>query len=103
MTLQAPINPGHMIPNSMEISVAKRWKDALVPIGFYKDQEISPAGESSEDVYSNGTLKKIKDGNKVTVNFSLHELTNEKVEILQLGLVEFKSGTVANEVETFMP
>ena len=103
MTLKTPINAGHMVPNAMEIFVAKRWSDPLMQVGFYKDQEIAAAGESSDDVYSNGSLKKIKDGNKVKVNFSLHELTNEKLEILQLGLISMKSGTVVGEVESFMP
>lgn len=92
-----------MIPNSMEIYVAKRWKDPLVQIGFYKDQDLTTAGESTEDVYANGTIKKVKDGNKMKVSFSLHELTDEKVDILQYGMLDFKPGTVANEVETIMP
>ncbi len=103
MTLKSPLNPQHMIPNSVEIYVAKTWKDPLMQIGFYKDQDITAAGESSEDPYSNGSIKKTKDGNKVNVKFSLHELTNEKVEILQLGLTEFTTGTVADEKQVIMP
>ena len=72
-----------MIPNSMEVYVAKKWSDTLLQIGFYKDQSLAAAGESVEDVYSNGTIKKTRDGDKVTVNFSVHELTVEKLEILQ--------------------
>lgn len=103
MSLNVPLNPGHMVPNAMELFIAKRWSDPLMQVGFYKDQDIAAAGETSEDVYSNGSLKKIKDGNKVKVNFSLHELTNEKLEILQLGLISMKAGTVVGEVETFLP
>lgn len=103
MTLSSPLNAGHMVPNAMEIFIAKRWSDPLMQAGFYKDQDLTAAGETSDDVYSNGSLKKIKDGNKVKVNFSLHELTNEKLEILQLGLISMKAGTVVGEVENFMP
>lgn len=103
MTLKAPINAGHMVPNAMEIFIAKRWSDPLMQVGYYKDQDLATAGETSDDVYSNGSLKKIKDWNKVKVSFSLHELTNEKLEILQLGLISMKAGTVVGEVENFMP
>ncbi len=103
MSLEAPINAGHMVPNSMEIFIAKRRKDALLQAGYYKNPNMEPAGESSEDVYANWTLKKIKDWNKFKITFDLHELTNEKVEILQLWLQEKKPWTVTNEVETFMP
>ena len=98
MTLKAPLNPGHMIPNSMEVYIAKRWSDPLIQLGFYKDQSIASAGETTDDVYSNGTLKKTKDGDKVTVNISTHEMTTEKLEILQSGLVEIHAGTVTSEV-----
>ena len=27
MTLSSPLNPGHMVPNAMEIFIAKRWSD----------------------------------------------------------------------------
>lgn len=30
-------------------------------VGYYKDQDLATAGETSDDVYSNGSLKKIKD------------------------------------------
>ena len=103
MSLKAPLNPGHMIPNSMEVYIAKKWSDTLLQVGFYKDQTLAAAGESVEDVYSNGTIKKTRDGDKVTVNFSVHELTVEKLEILQFWLVELHAGTVSGEVETFMP
>lgn len=103
MSLKAPLNPGHMIPNSMEIYVAKRASDPWLQIGFYKDQSLAAAGETAEDVYSNGTIKKVRDGNKITVSFTAHELTNEKLEILQYWLVELKAGTVVGEVESFKP
>jgi hypothetical protein len=44
---------------------------------------MAAAGESVDDVYSNGTLKKTRDGDKVTVNITPHELTVDKLEILQ--------------------
>lgn len=103
MTLKAPLNPWHMVPNSMEVFVAKKWSDPLLQLGFYKDQWLAAAWESVEDVYSNGTIKKTKDWDKVTVNISVHELTVEKLEILQSGLVEVHAGTVSDEVETWMP
>jgi hypothetical protein len=53
MTLKAPIKPGHMVPNSMEIYIAKRWSDNLMQVGFYKDQSLAFGGENSDDVYSN--------------------------------------------------
>ena len=83
MTLKAPLNPGHMVPNSMEVYIAKKWSDNLMQLGFYKDQSLAAAGESADDVYSNGTIKKVRDGNKMTVNFAAHELTVDKLEILQ--------------------
>lgn len=101
MTIQAPLNPGHMIPNSMEVYIAKKPSDGWLQLGLYKDQSTAAAGESVDDVYSNGTIKKVKNGDKMTVGFSAHELTAEKLEILQLGLVELKAGTVVDEVETF--
>lgn len=103
MTLQKPINPWHMIPNSMEVFVAKDWGDDLLQLWFYKDQSLAPAWESIEDVYSNGVLKKTKDGDKVTVNISVHELTVEKLAILQSGLVEVHAETVSGESESWMP
>jgi len=103
MTLRAPLNPGHMVPNSMEVYIGKRRGGNLMQLGFYKDQDMQGAGESVEDVYSNGTLKKTKDGNKITLNLSVHELTTEKIEILQSGLVEVMPGTVAGEVERIAP
>jgi hypothetical protein len=83
MSLNAPLNPGHMIPNSMEVYIAKKWSDNLLQLGFYKDQSLAAAGESVDDVYSNGIIKKIKNGNKMTVNITTHELTVDKLEILQ--------------------
>ena len=83
MTLKAPLNPGHMIPNSMEVYIAKKWSDTLMQLGFYKDQSLAAAGESVDDIYSNGTIKKIKNGNQMTVSITPHELTVEKLEILQ--------------------
>ena len=103
MTLKAPLNPGHMIPNSMEVYIAKKWSDTLLQLGFYKDQSLAAAGESVDDIYSNGTIKKIKNGNQMTVSITPHELTVDKLEILQFGLVELHAGTVSGEVETFMP
>lgn len=103
MTLRTPLNPGHMVPNSMEVYIGKRRGGNLMQLGFYKDQDMQGAGESVEDVYSNGTLKKTKDGNKITLNLSVHELTTEKIEILQSGLVEVMPGTVEGEVERIAP
>lgn len=99
MTMNAPINPGHMIPNSMEVYFAAKWSDNLMHLGFYKDPELASAGETSEDVYANGTLKKTKDWNKITVTFTAHELTVEKLAILQSWLVEVHAWTVTAEVE----
>ena len=103
MTLKAPLNPGHMVPNSMEVYIAKKWSDNLMQLGFYKDQSLAAAGESADDVYSNGTIKKVRDGNKMTVNFAAHELTVDKLEILQYWLVKLHAGTVTGEVEQFFP
>ncbi len=103
MSLQKPINPWHMIPNSAEFFIAKDWWDDLLQLGFYKDQSLAPAWESIEDVYSNGVIKKTKDWNKVTVNVDVHELTIEKLAILQSGLVEVHAETVSNESESWMP
>lgn len=103
MTLKAPLNPWHMIPNSMEVFIAKKWSDTFYQLGFYKDQSLANAGETVEDVYSNGKLKKTKDGDKITVNITAHELTVEKLAILQSGLVEVHAGTVTGEVENYLP
>lgn len=103
MSLKAPLNPGHMVPNSMEVYIAKKWSDPLLQLGFYKDQGMAAAGESVDDVYSNGTLKKTRDGDKVTVNITPHELTVDKLEILQFWLVKLNPGTVTGEVEKFNP
>lgn len=103
MTLTAPLNPWHMIPNSMEVFIAKKWSDNFLQLGFYKDQSLANAGETVEDVYSNGTLKKTRDGDKITVNITAHELTVEKLAILQSGLVELHSGTATAEVEKWNP
>jgi len=103
MTLKAPLNPWHMIPNSMEVFIAKKWSDDFYQLGFYKDQSLANAGETVEDIYSNGSLKKMRDGNKITVNITAHELTVEKLAILQSGLVELHAGTVSWEVEVCMP
>lgn len=103
MTLKAPLHPEHMIPNSMEVYIWARWGWDLMQLGFYKDQDMQGAGESVEDVYSNGTLKKTKDGNKITLSITAHELTTEKIAILQSGLVELMPWTVTSEVEKFAP
>ena len=92
-----------MIPNSMEVFIAKKWSDNFLQLGFYKDQTLANAGETSEDVYSNGTLKKTRDGDKITVNITPHELTVDKLAILQSGLVEVHAGTVSGEVEKWNP
>ena len=102
MTLKAPLNPWHMIPNSMEVFIAKKWWDTPLQIGFYKDQSLAAAGETLEDVYSNWTLKKVRDWDKVTLSIDVHELTIEKLAILQSGLVEVHAGTVSWEVETYL-
>lgn len=101
MTVKWAINPGHMVPNSMEVFVAKKWSDNFLQLGLYKGQELTAAGESLEDVYSNGTIKKIKDWDKVTLNIDVHELTVEKLAILQSWLVEVHPWTVNGEVERF--
>lgn len=101
MTLKAPLNPGHMIPNSMEVHIATGWWEDFLQLGFYKDQELAAAWESIDDVYSNWTIKKIKDWNKITLNITAHELTVEKLAILQYGLVEVHAGTVTWEVEVW--
>lgn len=103
MTLKAPLNPWHMIPNSMEVFIAKKWSDSFLQLWFYKDQSLASAGETVEDVYSNGTLKKTRDGDKLTVNITAHELTVEKLAILQSGLVEVHPWTVTAEVEKWNP
>lgn len=103
MTLKAPLNPWHMIPNSMEVFIAKKWSDNFLQLWFYKDQSIANAGETVDDVYSNGTLKKTKDWDKITVNITAHELTVEKLAILQSGLVEVHPWTVTAEVEKWNP
>lgn len=103
MTLNAPLNPWHMIPNSMEVFIAKKWSDSFYQLWFYKDQTLSNAGETVDDVYSNGTLKKTKDWDKITVNITAHELTVEKLAILQSGLVEVHPWTVTAEVEKWNP
>lgn len=103
MTLKAPLNPWHMIPNSMEVYFASDWSSPFMHLGFYKDQWLEAGGETNEDVYSNWTIKKVKDWDKITVSFTAHELTVEKLAILQSWLVEVSSWTVANEVETYMP
>ena len=103
MSLKAPLNPGHMIPNSMEVYFAQDWSSNFMHLGFYKDQNLESAGETNEDVYSNWTIKKVKDWDKITVSFTAHELTVEKLAILQSGLVEVSAGTVTNEAEVYMP
>lgn len=103
MTLKAPLNPWHMIPNSMEVFIAKKWSDNFLQLWLYKDQSIANAGETVDDVYSNGTLKKTKDWDKITVNITAHELTVEKLAILQSGLVEVHPWTVTAEVEKWNP
>lgn len=103
MTLKAPLNPWHMIPNSMEVYFASKWSDSLLHLGFYKDQGLESAGETNEDIYSNWTIKKVKDWDKITVSFTTHELTVEKLAILQSWLVEVLPWTVSWEVEVVMP
>ena len=103
MTLAKPINPWHMVPNSAEFYIAKDWSNDLLQLGFYKNQSLEAAGESIEDVYSNGIIKKVKDWNKVTVNVEVHELTIEKLEIMQSGLVTVHAETVSGETQEWMP
>jgi len=103
MTLNAPLNPWHMIPNSMEVFIAKKWSDNFLQLGFYKDQSLANAGETTEDVYSNWKIKKMKDWDKITVSITPHELTVEKLAILQSGLVEVHPWTVSAEVEYWNP
>ena len=103
MTLKAPLNPWHMIPNSMEVFIAKKWSDSFLQLGFYKDQALANAGETVEDVYSNGKIKKMRDWDKITVNITAHELTVDKLAILQSWLVEVHAGTVTGEVEKWNP
>ena len=103
MTLKAPLNPWHMIPNSMEVFIANKWSDNFLQLWFYKDQSLANAWETVEDVYSNGTIKKMRDWDKITVNITAHELTVEKLAILQSGLVEVHAWSVTAEAEVVNP
>lgn len=103
MTLKAPLNPESMIPNSAEIYAGKTW-DQMVQIGLYKDPSFSAGGETVEDVYANATLTKVTGGNKLNVSFNLHEITPEKLEILQYGLIQLENpATITGEVDTYRP
>ena len=101
MSLKAPLHPEYMIPNSMEIYVGKKWSDALTHVGFYKDPSLASASESTDDTYANGTIKKSKDWKKVTVSFSVHELSPDLLGILQSWLVQVLPWTVSWEIERF--
>lgn len=101
MSLKAPLHPEYMIPNSMEIYVAKKWSDDLIHVGFYKDPSLTAAWETLEDQYANGTIRKSKDWKKVTVSFSAHELGTDLLEILQSWLLKVNAWTVSGEVEKF--
>jgi hypothetical protein len=75
----------------------------MIQVGFYKDQDISAGGESVDDVYSNGTLKKMTNGNKLNINFTMHELTPEKRAIVQNGLIELVGGDVTGDIVELLP
>ncbi|MDR3169785.1 MAG: hypothetical protein LBU27_08885 [Candidatus Peribacteria bacterium] len=86
----------------MEIFIGYDW-NKMLQVGFYKDQDISAGGETVDDVYSNGQLKKMTNGNKLNINFTMHELTPEKRAIVQNGLIELQGGSIAGDVVELLP
>ena len=105
MSLKNPIAEQYMVPVSMEVFASKKWSDALKNIGVYKDQERSSGGETSEDVYSNWQTKKIKNGDMMKINITLHEINPSILAIIDNGTVTVSKeiASVVDRVETFTP
>lgn len=104
-TLNQPISAKHMVQSSMDVLIAKKWSNPLRNVGFYKDPDRSSAGETSEDVYANGMLKKIKNGDMMKVSITLHELNPDILAIIDGGSVEVKNevASVQDRIESFLP
>lgn len=103
MTLANPNAPETMVPSSAEMFVADRWSAPLKNIWFYKNPTLASAGETVNDEYANGTLKKVKNGDKLTVTFELHEQYLPVLKSLQKGLISVSSevASVTARVETY--
>lgn len=72
----------------------------------YKEQDFSSGAETVEDVYSNLSFKKIKNGNKFNAGFSYHEQRPKILQIIDQGIATYEdvpSTTIPNETEHYLP
>lgn len=104
MTIQAPMKKEYMVNASMNVLIAKNWHSPLRNVGVYSDPAREAWGETSDEVYSNWRTKRIKNGDLMNLNVSLHEINPEILAIIDWGAVEYEQevATVTDRLEKFM-
>ena len=105
MTVKNPIDERYMVRTSMDVLIAQSWSQGLRNVGVYSDPNRSSAGETSEETYSNWQTKKIKNGDMMKVDITLHEINPEILAIIDGGAVKVSKevAQVTDRIEKFLP
>ena len=105
MTVKNPIDERYMVRASMDVLIAQSWSKALKNVGVYSDPNRTSAGETGDETYSNWKTKKIKDGDMMKVDITLHEINPSILAIIDGGSVKVtkEAASVTDRIEKFMP
>ena len=105
MTVKNPIDERYMVRTSMDVLIAQSWSQGLRNVGVYSDPNRSSAGETSEETYSNWQTKKIKHGDMMKVDITLHEINPAILAIIDGGAVKVSKevAQVTDRIEKFLP
>ena len=105
MTVKNPIDERYMVRTSMDVLIAQSWSQGLRNVGVYSDPNRSSAGETSEETYSNWQTKKIKNGDMMKVDITLHEINPAILAIIDGGAVKVSKevAQVTDRIEKFLP
>lgn len=89
----------------MDVLIAQSWSQGLRNVGVYSDPNRSSAGETSEETYSNWQTKKIKNGDMMKVDITLHEINPAILAIIDGGAVKVSKevAQVTDRIEKFLP
>lgn len=105
MTVKNPIDERYMVRTSMDVLIAQSWSQGLRNVGVYSDPNRSSAGETSEETYSNWQTKKIKNGDMMKVDITLHEINPAILAIIDGGAVKVSKevAQITDRIEKFLP
>lgn len=105
MTVKNPIDERYMVRTSMDVLIAQSRSQGLRNVGVYSDPNRSSAGETSEETYSNWQTKKIKNGDMMKVDITLHEINPAILAIIDGGAVKVSKevAQVTDRIEKFLP